>query len=513
MVRLVRFGKNRFGELPARHGRTMDRPRRIWFALTIPVVSVVAFLLIGSAWLGAWFGAGHETSEPAPALALRSPLAASDAALPRLLPEEAVLSTAGRLRPSNATARDRGLPASWDDDVLLAPLDPSADPAEAPDASAMSAPAHESRDESAAPTAVAGPELDEPSKPSSIVSSDADVSPMPGNLSEPIASTPWATPYRPGERSAQLERTAAQADEHTRRGFDLASRKAYHSARAEFIRALRVVAQGLDAEHGSRVHGDALAAGLKALDEVENFVPVGSGLEDSLDLGEIVGGHDTPILKLVDCQRLTPLEAVGRYVDFAREQLAVAAGGEVAGSMALHALGKLQWSLADRQAASRPIDDTKALAFFQAAIEVCPENYLTLNDLGVLLARDGRFVEARRALEQSFAASQDPTVLVNLAGLYQQLGDTTQARQAQQLAAQLAAARGRSGQNPARPAPSVAWKSPQEFASSYAGVAGPWQPPAAQPQRQPTAAPVPAQTPVKEASRGWPWDHMFGTRK
>ncbi|MBN2215967.1 MAG: hypothetical protein JW719_01190 [Pirellulales bacterium] len=495
----------------------MDRPRRIWFGLTIPVVSVIAFLLIGSAWLEAWFGAGHETSEPSPALALRSPLAASDRGLPRLLPEEAVLASAGRLRPSSVIAQDCGSPASWDDDVLLAPLDPSVDPAEAPDASSTPGPAHEPGDESAAPTAVAEPELDGPSKPSIAVSSAADVSPMPGNLSEPTPSTPWATPYRPGERSAQLERTAAQADEHTRRGFDLASRKAYHSARAEFIRALRVVAQGLDAEHGSRVHGDALAAGLKALDEAEDFVPIGSGLEGSLDLGEIVGGHDTPVLKLVDCQRLTPLEAVGRYVDFAREQLAVAAGGEVAGSMALHALGKLQWSLADRQVASRPIDDTKALAYFQAAVEVCPENYLTLNDLGVLLARGGRFVEARRALERSFAASQDPTVLANLAGLYQRLGDTAQARQAQQvaaqLAAQLAAARGRSGQDPARPAPPVAWKSPQEFANSYAGVAGPWQPPAAQPQRQPTAAPVPDQAPVKEASRGWPWDHMFGTRK
>ena len=55
-------------------------------------------------------------------------------------------------------------------------------------------------------------------------------------------------------RSEQLEAIARQADRHVRHGFDLAGKGAYFAARAEFVAALRLLAQGLDAEYQTKAH-------------------------------------------------------------------------------------------------------------------------------------------------------------------------------------------------------------------------------------------------------------------
>jgi tetratricopeptide (TPR) repeat protein len=310
---------------------------------------------------------------------------------------------------------------------------------------------------------------------------------------------------------------AKEADRHTRRGFDLAGRKAYHSARAEFIRALRIVAQGLDVEHKTRVHSLALSTGLTALDEAGDFVPKGSALEGDLDLRAIIRGHKTRCLKLVDHRCLTSLQAVQMYVDYARAQFAIASGSEVAGSIALHALGKLHRTTADAQGENQPIAATKALACFQASIQVCPQNYLAFNDLGVLLAHGGRHADARMAFERSLMLSPSPTTLANLAQVYRQLGDARGAELAERKAREMLAAHGRPRSEPSRPAPSVRWVSPGEFARSYAKVAGPWQPaPVKRDGLQATPTPnkpaAPA-IPTRQASRGWPWDSFKKNRQ
>ena len=82
-------------------------------------------------------------------------------------------------------------------------------------------------------------------------------------------------PQKSAKRSEHLERIAGQADRLTRHGFGLASRGAYFAGRAEFIKALRLVAQGLDAEHRTTVHSRSLAAALTAVKEAEDFIPQG----------------------------------------------------------------------------------------------------------------------------------------------------------------------------------------------------------------------------------------------
>ncbi len=152
----------------------------------------------------------------------------------------------------------------------------------------------------------------------------------------------------------------------------LAGRGAYFAARSEFIGALRLVAEGLDTEQTTDVHGRALAAALTAMKEAEDFLPGGSRLEADLDLPGIIAAHATPVLK-DDAAKVTSLTALKCYFTFAQEQFAAAAGREVAGSMALHALGKLHDALAQKKGSPVVAPESKAMVFYQAALLVVPQ--------------------------------------------------------------------------------------------------------------------------------------------
>lgn len=234
----------------------------------------------------------------------------------------------------------------------------------------------------------------------------------------------------PARRSWNLELIARQADQHTRRGCELAKRKAIFSARLEFTRALRLIAQGLDAEEQTAEHSKALAAGLRAMTEAEDFLPNGGRLEADLDVPAIAGAHTTPVLHGGEAQRVSPLEAMRRYFDYAQAQLAAAAGNEIAGSVALHSLGKLYVVMADQPVDPVAAAESKAMVFFQAALIAAPRNYIASNELGVLLARAGRYQEATAAFQHSLAVHKTAEVWRNLALTCEQLGDMGAAHQA-----------------------------------------------------------------------------------
>lgn len=263
-------------------------------------------------------------------------------------------------------------------------------------------------------------------------------------------------------RSRELELLAREADLHTRRAFELASRKAYFSARAEFITALRLVAQGLDNEYQTDRHSRALAAGLTALDEAGDFIPRGGQLEANLDMATIAAGHRTPVLR-ENAGRVSPMVAMGVYFTFAQEQLSLAAGNEVAASMALYGLARLHSVLGDESTAITAAKP-KAMALCQAAILAAPANYLASNELGVLLAQGGRYDEARLAIEHSLTInSNSPTAWHNLGVVYEHLGESGRAHRARALAQQ-----GGSMNPPALAGP-VRWLPPQTFAGLPAG--------------------------------------------
>jgi tetratricopeptide (TPR) repeat protein len=279
-------------------------------------------------------------------------------------------------------------------------------------------------------------------------------------------ASPLQTAAAECERSEHLERIAQQADRQTRHGFELAGRGARFAARSEFLAALKLVAEGLDTEQKTGAHGRALTAALTAMKEADDFLPDGSRLEASIDLSRILASHATPVLKN-ETANLTPLTALKCYFTFAQEQFAAAVGHEVAGSMALHALGKLHEAMAHQKSGPLPAAEPKAMVYFQAAILVYPKNFMAANDLGVLLARCGNCEDARRMLEYSLAISPQSATWHNLAVVYGQLSQATLARRAEQQAGflqQAEAARRVALQGTANNA--VQWVDPQSFAAT-----------------------------------------------
>lgn len=270
--------------------------------------------------------------------------------------------------------------------------------------------------------------------------------------SPPVAAAP---------RSPQLAAVDRRAAEHVLRGYRLASRGATFSARAEFIQALRVWSQALDVLHETSAHSQALAAGLAALEEVDDFVPRGSRLEAEVDVLAVAGGHRTPVLQGDDAEVVPPLVAVQRYLTYAQEQLGAAAANEQAASMALFGLGKLACTVGAE--ATNQGAESKGMAYYQAALDVHPGNYQAANELAVLLAKAGHLERACSLLRQSVAFSPQPAAWRNLAAVHNELGEAELARQAVGEARRAEALSGE--QASAEIARPVRWVNARSFAS------------------------------------------------
>jgi hypothetical protein len=254
----------------------------------------------------------------------------------------------------------------------------------------------------------------------------------PAVLAAPVALLP--------PRSEAMEMIARQADEKTREGMDLADRGASFAARADFIAAMRLVAQGLDSDQGGKQHSKALSAALTAMKEAQDFLPTAGKTEGDLDIAVIVAGHTTPLLKNAPSEQLQAMRALKLYFNFAQEQLRLAVGHEVAGSMALASLGKLHAGMAEKGNSEMPLPEAKAITFYQAAVLVCPRNYIAANDLGVLRAHKNDYAAARTALEHSVAVCRTAENLKNLSVVYRRLGEAPLADLAAQDSASVKAA-------------------------------------------------------------------------
>ena len=174
----------------------------------------------------------------------------------------------------------------------------------------------------------------------------------------------------------------------------------------------------------TRRHAEALAEGLRALDEADDFLPKGSRLEADLCIEEIVAGHRTPVLKNTDFGRMTPMAAIQHYLTFAQNRLAESVGSEFAGSMALYAMGKLHRIMGRELPGSVVAADSKAVAVLQSSLLAQPNNAMAANELGTLLATSGRLEDARRTLEHSVRAWPTAVAWRNLAVVYERLGDS-----------------------------------------------------------------------------------------
>ena len=326
-------------------------------------------------------------------------------------------------------------------------------------------------------------------------SATVGMTPAPSGALPAVAAT--ELPTEPPPRSEATENIARQADRQIEHGFELVNRQAYYAARSEFLAALRMIAQGLDAEQATAIHSRALSKGLTALKECQDFIPSDGKMEADLDLAAIVGSHRTAVLKGVSLSDVPPISAVRRYLTYAQEQLAAAAGHEAAASVALSAMGQVQAAVASQKGPEAALAEPKAVVFFQAAILAYPQNHLAANELGVLLARSGNYAEAQAVLEQSATIHPTAASLGNLAVVYQQLGERRLAAatfEQSRIAAADEAARRKNAQLSAGGL--VQWVSPPALAQAGYQVAE--APPRNAPAAQPAAPP-----PAEKQNGGW----------
>jgi hypothetical protein len=175
------------------------------------------------------------------------------------------------------------------------------------------------------------------------------------------------------------------------------------------------------------------------------------------------------VLKNVDTALLTRAEALQRYHSYATEQLAFAGDHSPLASSALYGLGRAE-SIATAGAGVRnPLGGPNAMALFQAALIVNPQNYMASNELGVLLARYGDLDAAEIQLVHSISIKPQVETWHNLAAVYRRQGEVEKADQAEGEREKLIAAARTGSSAKEDPAdlgtrPVLRWVEPEVFA-------------------------------------------------
>jgi tetratricopeptide (TPR) repeat protein len=242
------------------------------------------------------------------------------------------------------------------------------------------------------------------------------------------------------------------------------------AARNELVQALELVAHANDVRHGTAQHAAALAAGLTALKEADDFSAQPGGDSARIAAQEIARSHRTTILH--GAGEFSPLVAQQHYYAFAQQQLSLALAGEPAAAKALYSLGKIQMALAGPASQTQSLHGPRAMVCYQAALAIDSRNYQAANELGVLLARYGQWTEARRALLHSVTIQPHVEGWHNLAAVHRRLGETELAQLAENERRLLAS------KPPARGASSAAssaekivtWVDSQTFATAAAST-------------------------------------------
>jgi tetratricopeptide (TPR) repeat protein len=272
-----------------------------------------------------------------------------------------------------------------------------------------------------------------------------------------------AAPNMTGHPTGAIVNERAQTK--IRRGYELAQRGANFAARREFIEVLQMIAEAKDQIYGAQRRALALANGLRALDEAADFLPRGSEIDAPINVAVIVSSHHTPVGRAASAEGMMPQKLADLYFRYAQVQLGAAVSGEPAGSMALHALGKLYSQLGRVEPEKHPQADRRAFALQQAALLARHDNHLAAHELGVLLAQAGHLAEAEQMLSQVVVREPHPIVFRNLARVQRRLGREQLAlaseRQAEVFAARAAANEG------------VVWVAPEALAQTGDALAPP----------------------------------------
>jgi tetratricopeptide (TPR) repeat protein len=281
-----------------------------------------------------------------------------------------------------------------------------------------------------------------------------------------------SAPMPPRERNS-LEMIRPQAQAHIDYALNLAERGAVRSAQAEFIMALDLIADALDADtkNATRAHARAVQAGLTAIEETKDFVPADTPHDIEINLAQLTATHQTPVLKNADVTHITRAEALQSYHSYATQQLAFAGERSAIASSALYGLGRSASITVAGASTRNPLGAPNAMALYQAALLVDPQNYMASNELGVLMARYGDLEGAAGQLVHSVSVRPQVETWHNLATVYRGMGHPEQAEQAEREREKLlaaAASRGVVDESPGSLAsrPTLQWVDVNTFAAS-----------------------------------------------
>ncbi len=219
--------------------------------------------------------------------------------------------------------------------------------------------------------------------------------------------------------------------------YTLGRHGALYAARTRFVAVLQKIARAKDAEQTTTRHVVSLAAGLRALEEAQQFAPTGAEIDTEVDVSLLAASHTTPLYRQAErSQWMLPNEAIARYHRYAQHKLSFAVSGDQAGSMALHGLGKTFARMAETDNA--PLAGRTSLTMYRAAVETHRGNYLAANELGVGLAQAGHYSAARQTLERAITSGAGSTTYRNLAVVQRKLGQPRLAAAAEARAERLA---------------------------------------------------------------------------
>ncbi|TWT73696.1 hypothetical protein Pla123a_35890 [Posidoniimonas polymericola] len=280
--------------------------------------------------------------------------------------------------------------------------------------------------------------------------------------------------------------------------FALGRHGALYAARERFVDAMRVIALARDADGSTDRFSRALDEGLVALDEAQDFLP-GGAVSKELTVAEVAASHQTPMLRNHRRAEWTlPQEAAALYYRFAEQKLAASVAGEQAGSMALYGLGKTYDRLAEVE--KSPAERQLSLAMHRAALTAHNGNHMAANELGVGLAKVGRYDKAAVALQQSITSGGGSTVYRNLAHVQHKLGQNRLAAETSQQAERLAMAERTDGAFSREQG--VQWVAPDQLARQSSPAGAPPQPAVASlPSPQQPAAEQPSSSPLGGVKR------------
>lgn len=232
------------------------------------------------------------------------------------------------------------------------------------------------------------------------------------------AGTPTSESVTTTQMLRQSEELLREAELALRRG-------AAYTAKEAALGGLRAIAAANDAQQGGSYHSDLLRKAIDAVREAGDFVGR-YGNADSEAIARMAISHQTPVLKNVGKEGLTPHAAADRYLDFARENFTAAAAGRTSATALLRVLANAEKAARGNHS---EFANSIVLCYLRAAVATDIDDSSSLNELGYYAMQVGLLQESQWALERSIALLPSTSAVQNLIEVHRLAGNLDRAKE------------------------------------------------------------------------------------